>query len=416
MAQTNVSSCVLSIVASYSSGLDVFKQLREKRSWKKQRSRATAQLGEAEVRLARSLRQGPEDIGREYLKSVQAAGEWFAVGDVIAQSSLAEIVLKLNTGLVSIISSFLGREREVVQMDYASLTELSERSREDTCRTLRQLLHRMQHAQALYSRPGLPSNELVQRGSDVHDAKRRKKRTHSRVRGPMLARVTIENSSQRSQIAVVKSGERKKKSTSSTLSRGQSEVPSAGSSARLTLPSPPYEMAEPPLQPARPSGLRSNTSPSDLQKSRSKQSALSPAIPHQHLQRPELLRATLSTPRLHSTLRPVTPHHPLPLPQQPRTRPLPENDASKPTRSRKPTPTFYSIASDGTKLGEIPLHKWAVPFDFDAMSLMNREAERDGWPVGQLEDGSGGGGGGEKGMRKKRFGVLRGLWRKGEVC
>ncbi|KAK1817457.1 hypothetical protein LTR12_008098 [Friedmanniomyces endolithicus] len=415
MAQTNVSSCVLSIVASYSSGLDIFKQLREKRSRKKQRSKATAQLGEAEVRLARSLRQGPEAIGREYLKSVQAAGEGFAVGDVIAQSSLAEIVLKLNTGLLSIISSFLGREREVVQMDYASLTELSERSRVDTCRTLRQLLHRTQHAQALYSRPALPSNELVQRGSDVHEAKRRKKRTHSRVRGPMLARVTIENSSQRSQIAVVKPGERKKKTSSSALSRGQSEVPSGGSTP-LALPPPPYrEVAEQPLQPTQPSGLRSNTSPSDLQKSRSKQSALSPAIPHQHLQRPEALRATVSTPRLHSAPQPDT-HHPLPLPQQLRTKPLLENDSSRPTRSRKPTPTFYSIASDGTKLGEIPLHKWAVPLDFDAMSLMNREAERDGWPVGQLEDGSGGGGGGEKGMRKKRFGFLRGLWRKGEVC
>ncbi|TKA43615.1 hypothetical protein B0A54_05397 [Friedmanniomyces endolithicus] len=326
MAQTNVSSCVLSIVASYSSGLDVFKQLREKRSRKKQRSRTTAQLGEAEVRLAKSLRQGPEDIGREYLKSVQAAGDWFAVGDVIAQSSLAEIVLKLNTGLVSIISSFLGRERDVVQMDYASLTELSERSREDTCRTLRQLLHRTQCAQALYSRPALPSDELVQRNSDVHEAKRRKKRTHSRVRGPMLARVTIENSSQRSQIAVVKSGERKKKSISSTLSRGQSDVPTAA--------------------PATPS----------------------------------------------------------------RTKPLLEDNPSRPTRQRKPTPTFYSIASDGTKLGEIPLHKWAVPFDFDAMSLMNREAERDGWPVGQLD----GGGGGEERGRKKRFGFLRGLWRKSE--
>ncbi|KAK1066375.1 hypothetical protein LTR74_007262 [Friedmanniomyces endolithicus] len=411
MAQTNVSSCVLSIVASYSSGLDIFKQLREKRSRKKQRSRTTAQLGEAEVRLARSLRQGPEDIGREYLKSVQAAGDWFAVGDVIAHSSLAEIVLKLNTGLVSIISSFLGREREVVQMDYASLTELSERSREDTCHTLRQLLHRTQHAQALYSRTDLPSNELVQRGSDVHETKRRKKRTHSRVRGPMLARVTIENSSQRSQIAVVKSGERKKKTSSSALSRGQSEVPS-GRSTPLALPPPPYrEMAEVPLQPTRPSGLRSTTLPSDLSKVRPKQSAASPGIPHQHLQRPEVLRAALSTPRLHSTLQPDTLHHQLlPLPQQPRIKPLPEDNIARPTRQRKPTPTFYSIASDGTKLGEIPLHKWAVPFDFDAMSLMNREAERDGWPVGQLE----GGGGGEEAGRKKRFGFLRGLWRKGE--
>ncbi|KAK0826256.1 hypothetical protein LTR03_017236 [Friedmanniomyces endolithicus] len=409
MAQTNVSSCVLSIVASYSSGLDIFKQLREKRSRKKQRSRTTAQLGEAEVRLARSLRQGPEDIGREYLKSVQAAGDWFAVGDVIAQSSLAEIVLKLNTGLVSIISSFLGREREGVQMDYASLTELSERSREDTCHTLRQLLHRTQHAQALYSRTDLPSNELVQRGSDVHEAKRRKKRTHSRVRGPMLARVTIENSSQRSQIAVVKSGERKKKASSSTLSRGQTEVPS-GRSTPLALPPPPYrEMAEQLPQTTRPSGLRSNILPSDLPKARPKQSAASPVIPHQHPPKSEALRATVSTPRLHSTLRPDTLHHQLlPLPQQPRTKPLPEDNIARPTRQRKPTPTFYSIASDGTKLGEIPLHKWTVPFDFDAMSLMNREAERDGWPVGQLE------GGGEEAGRKKLFGFLRGLWRKGE--
>ncbi|KAK0929570.1 hypothetical protein LTR29_017054 [Friedmanniomyces endolithicus] len=409
MAQTNVSSCVLSIVASYSSGLDVFKQLREKRSRKKQRSRTTAQLGEAEVRLARSLRQGPEDIGREYLKSVQAAGDWFAVGDVIAQSSLAEIVLKLNTGLVSIISSFLGRERDVVQMDYASLTELSERSREDTCRTLRQLMHRTQCAQALYSRPALPSDELVQRNSDVHEAKRRKKRTHSRVRGPMLARVTIENSSQRSQIAVVKSGERKKKSISSTLSRGQSDVPS-GRSSPLALPPPPYEMADQVIQSPRPSGLRSNTSPSDVPKIRHKQSALNPATPPERSFKPEPLRATVSTPRLHSTLRPETRHQPL-LPQpQPRTKPLLEDNPSRPTRQRKPTPTFYSIASDGTKLGEIPLHKWAVPFDFDAMSLMNREAERDGWPVDQLD----GGGGGEEGGRKKRFGFLRGLWRKSE--
>ncbi|KAK0254133.1 hypothetical protein LTS09_010854 [Friedmanniomyces endolithicus] len=403
MAQTNVSSCVLSIVASYSSGLDVFKQLREKRSRKKQRSRTTAQLGEAEVRLAKSLRQGPEDIGREYLKSVQAAGDWFAVGDVIAQSSLAEIVLKLNTGLVSIISSFLGRERDVVQMDYASLTELSERSREDTCRTLRQLLHRTQCAQALYSRPALPSDELVQRNSDVHEAKRRKKRTHSRVRGPMLARVTIENSSQRSQIAVVKSGERKKKSISSTLSRGQSDVPS-GRSSPLALPPPPYEMAEQTVWAAlqylavgctKDPAQAVSSEPSD-----SARALLQARAPPRHGLHP--------TPPLHPPTRNPAPAAAPATPS--RTKPLLEDNPSRPTRQRKPTPTFYSIASDGTKLGEIPLHKWAVPFDFDAMSLMNREAERDGWPVGQLD----GGGGGEERGRKKRFGFLRGLWRKSE--
>jgi len=80
MAHTNVSSCVLSIVASYSSGLDVFKQLRERRR-RKRRSKSSPKLDDEELRLARSLRQGPEDIGREYQKSVQAVGDYFAVGD-----------------------------------------------------------------------------------------------------------------------------------------------------------------------------------------------------------------------------------------------------------------------------------------------------------------------------------------------
>jgi hypothetical protein len=80
MAHTNVSSCVLSIVASFSSGLDVFKQLREKRR-QKRRSKNVNKLDEEEVSLTRSLRQGPEDIGREYQRNIQAAGDQFAVGD-----------------------------------------------------------------------------------------------------------------------------------------------------------------------------------------------------------------------------------------------------------------------------------------------------------------------------------------------
>lgn len=80
MAHTNVSSCVLSIVASFSSGLDVFKKLREKRR-RRRRSRLAEKDDIEEFRLARSLRQGPEDIGREYQRSIQAAGDHFAVGD-----------------------------------------------------------------------------------------------------------------------------------------------------------------------------------------------------------------------------------------------------------------------------------------------------------------------------------------------
>lgn len=80
MAHTNVSSCVLSIVASFSSSLDVFKQLRDKRRRSK-RPRSNKTIDDEELRLAKSLRQGPEDIGREYQKSIQIAGDYFAIGD-----------------------------------------------------------------------------------------------------------------------------------------------------------------------------------------------------------------------------------------------------------------------------------------------------------------------------------------------
>ena len=83
MAHTNVSSCVLSIVGSFSSGLDVLKKLREKRKRRhsSRRRKCDARAEEEEMKLSRSLRQGPEDIGREYANSLYAVGDGFAIGD-----------------------------------------------------------------------------------------------------------------------------------------------------------------------------------------------------------------------------------------------------------------------------------------------------------------------------------------------
>lgn len=81
MAQTNVTSCVISIIASFTSGLDVFKKFHESRKIRKRRSKKNASVDDEELRLARSLRQGPEDIGREYQRSIQVAGDQFAHGD-----------------------------------------------------------------------------------------------------------------------------------------------------------------------------------------------------------------------------------------------------------------------------------------------------------------------------------------------
>lgn len=84
MAHVNVSSSVLTIIASFSNGLDVLKKLR--RSRKKsgaKRSKPSAKRNDEDARrLSRSLRRGPEDIGREYQAgSMHCDGERYAVGD-----------------------------------------------------------------------------------------------------------------------------------------------------------------------------------------------------------------------------------------------------------------------------------------------------------------------------------------------
>ncbi|KAK3618274.1 hypothetical protein LTR56_024763 [Elasticomyces elasticus] len=369
MAQTNVSSCVLSIVASFSSGLDVFKQFREKRK-RKQRSKSNDSLNAGELRLARSLRQGQEDIGREYLQNVQIAGDQFAVGDVIAQTSLAEVLLKLNTGLVNIISTFLGREKGGVKLNYESLTGLSDSSRLDTCCALRQLFLRMTQlrtAQVAKSSLALQPREL----SDPNDESKRR-RKHRRIQGPVLARVVIADSSKPSQIAMVKPGERKRKPASSEASHNNSKAPSAeqttASVGRLTgrccdnslVITNPYQQPHHVLK----------ASPQEITKSADV--------------------AKASKVQLHSS----SPDGCAP-PVAYRIKPPLETSDH---RRRKATPTYYSIASDGTKLGEIPLHKWQVPFDFDEMSITNKQAELDSYPGCRPGHVDG---------KKRRFGFLR---------
>ena len=214
----------------------------------------------------------------------------------------------------------------------------------------------------------------------------------TKVRGPMLATVVIENSNKPPQIAVVKPSERRKKSQSSSSSgSGGSSLSKIRSQSHVVLAAPALggdtEKAVEPTP--RPAAQRSNTAPVAA-KPRRKQSAMdmtkqSPPPPA------DKIRATRSTPRLQSTLQATDP-----LPPMPNTAPLPAvSTLDLPPRRRKPTPTYYSIASDSTRLGEIPMDRWAVPPDFDRMSVLNREAERNGWPIDPQE------------ARPKRNGFLR---------
>ena len=197
---------------------------------------------------------------------------------------------------------------------------------------------------------------------------------HTKVRSPMLAKVVIANSSKPSQIAMVKPRERKKKPGSAS-----SDQPSSESLPALST------SVTPPLSAAsgkhtgratRPMYQRSQTLPGPMQQSRvlpTQDVAYQQTFPP-----PVRPRAIQSSPRLDSML-PPPPEllHPMPASAPLRTN-LPHR--------RRSTRTYYSIASDSTKLGEIPLHRWPEPYDFDTMSMLNREAEKNGWPVSDVDE------------------------------
>ncbi|PPJ57798.1 hypothetical protein CBER1_00130 [Cercospora berteroae] len=353
MANTSVSSCVVSIISSFTSGRDVFKRFRELRGSKKSRTKEQDKTGRNdEVQLVSSLRRGPEDIGREYQRSISAVGEHFAHGDVVANTALAEVLLKLNTGLVTVMNAFLARDKKETALDYQSLTALSDASRVDTCRALRELYHRMLRSKS----PRVP--QQVSNVDLRSPAKHRSVSKRARARAPVLARVVIADSSKPGQVAMVRSGERKKrkatKGGSTEISTATQSTAKVAVTSAMRLPAP----GGPKSPPLPATNTRSQLSLHAQPEPRSKQSA------------------TL----LNSASRSAEPaHRHLPWELSSTARPYPRR------RANKPTPTFYSEASDATKLGEIPLHKWAQPVDFDEMSRLNKEAAKNGWPFNEMD-------------------------------
>ncbi|KAI9779760.1 MAG: hypothetical protein M1816_003429 [Peltula sp. TS41687] len=161
-AGLEVAAVVFSLISAFRSGIDVVHRLCDSRRLRRRRRRVhgsrhdlrkasstapslTNSLDEKQLQLTRSLGRAPEDIGREYEKDLAVLGDEFAKGDAIARASLAETLLKLNTGLVNIISSFLlaGHETRDAQLDYQSLIQLSEESRSNAVAALEGLYRRL---------------------------------------------------------------------------------------------------------------------------------------------------------------------------------------------------------------------------------------------------------------------------------
>ena len=82
MAHANVSNGILTIIASFSNGLDVLRKLRQSNKKSPKRTKAAKRNDEDALQLSRSLRHGPEEIGREYQAgSMHCDSERYAMGD-----------------------------------------------------------------------------------------------------------------------------------------------------------------------------------------------------------------------------------------------------------------------------------------------------------------------------------------------
>ena len=82
MAHANVSNGILTIIASFSNGLDVLKKLRQSKKTSPKRTKAAKRSDEDALQLSRSLRHGLEEIGREYQAgSMRCDSQRYAMGD-----------------------------------------------------------------------------------------------------------------------------------------------------------------------------------------------------------------------------------------------------------------------------------------------------------------------------------------------
>jgi hypothetical protein len=231
---------------------------------------------------------------------------------VKVHASLTATLLKLNNGLVAIITSFLGHGRNDAMLDYRSLTSLSENSRIEALSALSQLSYRLSQSSLSLLQPSQKrsGNKHIRRKSHESEAA-----TVRRMQAP--------NASE-SLLAIVKPRPRRRTSGGSRPPNGATHAESKPNPARPTA--------------RKSAGLSSK-----------------------------------STPNLRH---PTTPPPYSPIPSRSHHTPKPDDSAEEIFRRRveKVTPSMHTFASNSTKVGEIPMCKWNTPYDFDEMMRRNAEA------------------------------------------
>lgn len=365
--------------------------------------------------------------------------------------------MRLNTGLVSIITTFLNHEQKGthghMKMNYKSLTDLSEASRRDALTSMSQLYQRLSQSQ-LQIHPALRSNAAQyceSSGNSSDSSKDTKKSTASRRRpsGSHVTRITTRSSSQ-PQLCMVRSKSRNASrkdsvsSSSSSPSKSRSKSPSPYTSpfaSPLQSPVPEYAVLDPMIHnrldlksTAHARGAPISAQIASFSNDRKRVDSLDAARPaawsphaqpydyfsfmpeHIHEPKPKLPEFT-STSR--KTSSPLSPKKAPPVPVKPASlsnaAKTPATPVPAPLKRRldKVTPSSYTFASDSTKLGEIPETRWAHPWDYERAEMLNNMAAaaakvRVPTPVVAEEKGKG------KEKEKERKGLR--FWKRSETA
>ncbi|KAJ4350991.1 hypothetical protein N0V95_004225 [Ascochyta clinopodiicola] len=414
----HVSNCVNNLIEAFTNGLNIFKRLRERRRKHKSRKQEQAPepVNSAELQLSNSLSRGPQDLAMRYEECYgqSGMGRRFAKGDSIAHASLAEILIRLNTGLVGIITTFLHHDHKgthsAMNLNYKSLTDLSEASRRDALASMSQLYHRLSHSQ-LQIHPALRAKtpqycDSSDSNSSSSNKDKKKSLSARRPSGSHVTRMPIKSSSQ-PQLCVVRSKSRNTSRKDSTLSSSSSTSKPASKSGSpytspLQSPVPEYAVLDPMMR-GRPDFRNTVYSrgtfadvPAPLNVARKRVDSLEVVRPvawptyaqpydyfsympeHVNTPTPALPSFTPTTPRKSSTT--PAPRKAPPIPAKPSSlasasKPAPAS-AAAPMKRRldKVTPSSYTFASDSTKLGEIPETRWARPWDYEQAEMLNNMA------------------------------------------
>ncbi|KAF2846020.1 hypothetical protein T440DRAFT_250512 [Plenodomus tracheiphilus IPT5] len=417
-----VSSCIMEIIHAFTNGINIFKRLRERRKRRRARKEdhAPDATTSAELQLSKSLRKGPAELTETYAQCYYSGmGPQFARGDPIAHASLAETLIKLNTGLVGIIATFLNHDQKNskshVRLDYKSLTNLSDVSRREALHSMTQLYQRLSQSQLQLQQFSAPTcsrcgntGHTTCSSQNTTSEKDKRKRTSSRQRvsGPVVTRMPIKTSSQ-PQLVVMRPKATRKYSTSSNNSSATKSPPSSAYTTPMSSPRSKYiAMA-----------------PIELPASTVVKGTMGVAPPPSRNQRIDSFDEPRPTtwPHDYKGYAPDQIHHPtskLPNFTAAPKRHVPSGEkkssrqASPPVsplpikrRMEKITPSSYTFASDSTKLGEIPQRHWTRPWDYEEAERLNTEAASKPQPIMAVS---------EEKLKKK--GLFRKILRRGSAA